>query len=52
MALRVISFYQPGCTGCREQVPINAEVGKLLGIKVEEIDVTENPGSVKEFHLL
>ena len=51
MALGLISFYQPGCIGCREQAPINTEVGKQLGITIEEIDVTENPGSVKEFHL-
>jgi len=51
MALRVLCFFQPGCMGCMEQEPINAEVGKKLGIRIEEIDATKNPAYIKEYQL-
>ena len=51
MALRVICFYQPGCMGCMEQTPINAEVAKSLNITIEEIDATKNPHYISEFQL-
>ena len=51
MAVRVICFYQPGCMGCMEQTPINAEVAKALNITIEEIDAIKNPHFIKEFHL-
>jgi thioredoxin 1 len=51
MAVRVICFYQPGCMGCMEQIPINSEVGKVLNITIEEIDAIKNPQYIKEFLL-
>lgn len=51
MALRVLCFYQPGCMGCMEQSPINAEAGKALGITIEEIDAVRNPQYIKEYQL-
>jgi thioredoxin 1 len=51
MAVHVICFYQPGCMGCMEQTPINAEVGKSLNITIEEIDATQNPQYITEFQL-
>ncbi len=51
MAVRVICFYQPGCMGCMEQTPINAEVAKSLNIPIEEIDATKNPHYISEFQL-
>ena len=37
--------------GCREQVPINREVEKVLGLNIEEIDAVENPQYIIEFQL-
>ncbi|MGD0080893.1 MAG: thioredoxin family protein [Methanoregula sp.] len=51
MALRVLCFFQPGCMGCMEQSPINAEAGKALGITIEEIDAVRNPRYIKEYQL-
>jgi len=51
MVLRVFCFYQPGCMGCMEQSPINAEVGKSLGITIEEIDAVKNPRYIGEYQL-
>jgi thioredoxin 1 len=51
MALRVLCFFQPGCMGCMEQEPINAEVGKKLGLTIEEIDATKNPAYIGEYQL-
>jgi thioredoxin 1 len=51
MALRVICFYQPGCMGCMEQTPINAEVARSLNITIEEIDAIKNPDYIREFQL-
>jgi thioredoxin 1 len=51
MAMRVISFYQPGCIGCVEQTPINTEVAKALHITIEEIDAIKNPHYIREFLL-
>ncbi|MFA4877758.1 MAG: thioredoxin family protein [Methanoregula sp.] len=51
MALQVLCFYQPGCMGCMEQAPINAETGKTLGITIEEIDAVKNPQYIKEYQL-
>lgn len=51
MALRVLCFFQPGCMGCMEQAPINAEAAKKLGIRIEEIDAVKNPECVGEYHL-
>lgn len=51
MALRVLCFFQPGCMGCMEQAPINAEVGKNLGITIEEIDAIKNPDYISKYSL-
>jgi thioredoxin 1 len=51
MALRVLCFYQPGCMGCMEQAPINAEVGKALNVPIEEIDAVKNPQYIREYQL-
>ncbi|HEX3001690.1 MAG TPA: thioredoxin family protein [Methanoregula sp.] len=51
MVLRVLCFFQPGCMGCMEQAPINAEVAKTLRIAIEEIDAIKNPAYIKEFQL-
>jgi thioredoxin 1 len=51
MAMRVICFYQPGCMGCMEQTPINAEVSRTLNITIEEIDAIKNPQYIGEFQL-
>ncbi len=51
MALQVLCFFQPGCMGCMEQEPINAEVGKHLGIRIEEIDAVKNPDYISRFQL-
>lgn len=51
MALQILCFYQPGCMGCMEQAPINAEVGKSLHIRIEEIDAIKNPHYIKEYQL-
>ncbi|HSQ93192.1 MAG TPA: thioredoxin family protein [Methanoregula sp.] len=51
MAVRILCFYQPGCMGCMEQEPINREVEKVLGIKIEGIDAVEKPQYVKDYQL-
>lgn len=51
MAVRVICFYQPGCMGCMEQNPINREVEKNLGVKIEEIDAVKNPQMIMQYGL-
>jgi thioredoxin 1 len=51
MAVRVICFYQPGCMGCMEQTPINAEVSRSLNITIEEIDAIKNSQYIGEFQL-
>jgi thioredoxin 1 len=51
MAVRVICFYQPGCMGCMEQSPINAEVAKAFNTTIEEIDATKNSHYIREFQL-
>ena len=51
MALRVLCFFQPGCMGCMEQAPINAEVAKNLHVTIEEIDAIKNPSFIKAYHL-
>jgi len=51
MTVRVLCFFQPGCMGCMEQEPINAEVGRSLKISIEEIDAVKNPQYIKEFSL-
>lgn len=51
MTLRVLCFFQPGCMGCMEQQPINAEVSRALLIQIEEIDAIKNPQYIKEFQL-
>jgi len=51
MAVQVLCFYQPGCMGCMEQAPINADVGKTLNIRIEEIDAVKNPQYIKEYQL-
>jgi thioredoxin 1 len=37
--------------GCMEQEPINQEVEKVLGIKIEGIDAVEKPQYVKDYQL-
>jgi thioredoxin 1 len=34
-----------------EQEPINAEVGRALKIKIEEIDAVKNPQYIREYQL-
>ncbi len=51
MTLRVISFFQEGCMACMEQDPINKEVEKALGIKIESINPLKNRSYINEFGL-
>jgi thioredoxin 1 len=51
MVLQVLCFFQPGCMGCMEQAPINAEIGQALGVTIEEIDAVKNPQYIKEYQL-
>jgi len=51
MALQVLCFFQPGCMGCMEQEPINAEVSRALHITIEEIDATKHPDYVRKHNL-
>jgi thioredoxin 1 len=51
MAVRVICFYQPGCMGCMEQTPINREVEKKTGIRIDEIDAVKNPQFIGQYQL-
>ncbi len=51
MTVHVICFFQPGCMGCMEQGPINREVEKKLGLKIEEIDATAHPENIKKYSL-
>ncbi len=51
MAVRVLSFYQEGCMGCEEQVPILREVERDLGIEIEEIDAVKSPQYIKDYSL-
>ena len=51
MVVHVLSFSQPGCMGCMEQEPINREVEKALGLKIEEIDAVKNPHYIKDYQL-
>jgi thioredoxin 1 len=34
-----------------EQVPINAEVAKNLGVPIEEIDAVKNPEYIRQYQL-
>ena len=51
MSLRVLCFFQPGCMGCMEQEPINAEVSRALKVPIEEIDAIKNPGYISQYSL-
>lgn len=51
MAVRIICFYQQGCMGCTEQKPVNHEVEKALGLRIEEIDAVENPQYINDYQL-
>ncbi len=51
MTVHVLCFFQPGCMGCMEQEPINREVEKALGLKIEEINAVEDPESIKKYSL-
>ena len=51
MTVRVLCFFQPGCMGCMEQEPINAEVSKALKVTIEEIDAIKNPEYISRFQL-
>ncbi|HXW98299.1 MAG TPA: thioredoxin family protein [Methanomicrobiales archaeon] len=51
MGVAVLCFSQEGCMGCSEQAPINREVEKDLGIRIETIDVTKNPRFIAQYHL-
>jgi len=51
MAVKVICFNQEGCMGCEEQIPINQEIEKSLGIEIEEIDAVSNPEYIQLFSL-
>jgi thioredoxin 1 len=51
MTVRVLCFFQPGCMGCMEQEPINAEVGRALKVTIEEIDAVNNPQYIHIYHL-
>jgi thioredoxin 1 len=51
MALKILCFFQPGCMGCMEQEPINAEVSRVLKIPIEEIDAVKKPEYIKEYQL-
>ena len=51
MTVQVLCFFQPGCMGCAEQEPINAEVGRMLKIPIAEIDVIKNPDYIRKYSL-
>ncbi|MFW5638613.1 MAG: thioredoxin family protein [Methanoculleus sp.] len=51
MTVKVISFFQEGCMGCKEQALILTEVEKDLGIEIEVIDAVKNPQYIKEHRL-
>ncbi|NLZ29567.1 MAG: thioredoxin family protein [Methanomicrobiales archaeon] len=51
MTVKVISFFQEGCMGCKEQTPILTEVEKDLGVEIEVIDAVKNPQYIKEYKL-
>ena len=51
MPLEVLCFYQKNCVGCEEQEPINREVEKKAGIKIEEINAVESPEVIKKYDL-
>lgn len=51
MALKILCFFQPGCMGCMEQEPINAEVSRVLKIPIEEIDAVKNPQYISQYQL-
>jgi thioredoxin 1 len=51
MTLMVLCFFQPGCMGCMEQEPINAEIGRALKITIEEIDAVKNPHYIDDYQL-
>jgi thioredoxin 1 len=51
MTLKVVSYTQEGCMACIEQVPINREVEKNTGVKVEEVDALKNPSAIKQYQL-
>jgi thioredoxin 1 len=51
MTLRVLCFFQPGCMGCMEQEPINAEVSRALKVPIEEIDAVKNPDYIRQHGL-
>jgi thioredoxin len=49
--LRIISFFQEGCMACEEQEPINREVEKSLGIRIEPINPLKERSYIGEYHL-
>ena len=51
MGVTVLCFQQMGCMGCSEQAPVNRGVEKDLHIRIEEIDVVQNPRFVRQYHL-
>jgi len=51
MPLEVLCFYQKNCVGCEEQEPINREVEKKAGIKIEEINAVESTEVIKKYDL-
>ncbi|KDE55664.1 MAG: thioredoxin family protein [Methanoculleus marisnigri] len=51
MVVKVISFYQEGCMGCKEQTPILLEAAADLGIEIEEIDAVKNPEYIPKYNL-
>jgi thioredoxin 1 len=51
MTLTVLCFFQPGCMGCMEQQPINAEISSSMKIAIDEIDVIKNPQYIGQYNL-
>jgi thioredoxin 1 len=49
--LRIISFFQEGCMACEEQEPVNSEVEKSLGVKIEPVNPLKERSYIEEYQL-
>jgi thioredoxin 1 len=49
--LRIISFFQEGCMACEEQEPINSEVERSLGIRIEPVNPLKDRSYIEEYQL-
>jgi thioredoxin 1 len=49
--LRIISFFQEGCMACEEQEPVNSEVEKSLGVKIEPVNPLKERSYIDQYQL-